>query len=85
MESKLTLNDGTILEDSEALESDGKLFIYIRNGMGLREVFEQLIEPEKTKKIIREQYGIKATLRGYKKLIAARDEGNGLITAVIEK
>lgn len=83
MESKLIFNDGTELLQSEALENDGKLFVYVRNGIGLREVFELLIDSEKTKKITQERYGTTTVINGYEKLIAVRDEGNGLITAVL--
>lgn len=80
----LTLNDGTVLEDSNAILS-GDLFLYM-NGYGLQEIFELLIDPEKTKKIIFTQVnGDKVTFTGYKRLIAVRDEDNGLITAVLKK
>lgn len=83
MESKLILNDGTELEQSEALESNGKLFVYIRNGIGLRDAFDLLIDSEKTRKITQKRYGITTVINGYEKLTAIRDEGKGLITAVI--
>lgn len=81
---KLKLNDGTVLEDSSAILS-GDLFLYM-NGYGMQEIFELLIDPEKTKKIIFTQVnGEKVTITGYKRLTAVRDEGNGLITAVLKK
>lgn len=81
---KLKLNDGTVLEDSSAILSDD-LFLYM-NGYGMQEIFELLIDPEKTKKIIFTQVnGEKVTITGYKRLTAVRDEGNGLITAVLKK
>lgn len=81
---KLKLNDGTVLEDSSAILSDD-LFLYM-NGYGMQEIFELLIDPEKTKKIIFTQVnGEKITFTGYKRLTAVRDEGNGLITAVLKK
>ena len=81
---KLKLNDGTVLEDSSAILSDD-LFLYM-NGYGMQEIFELLIDPEKTKKIIFTQVnGEKVTITGYKRLTAVRDEDNGLITAVMKK
>lgn len=81
---KLKLNDGTVLEDSSAILS-GDLFLYM-NGYGMQEIFELLIDPEKTKKIVFTQVnGEKVTITGYKRLTAVRDEGNGLITAVLKK
>lgn len=77
----LTLNDGTIIENSSVIES-GNLYVYIGNGMTLAEVFEIMNDPEKTKKIV---YDMGGTYRGYKKLIAVRDEQNGTMTAVLKK
>lgn len=81
---KLTLNDGTVLEDSSALLS-GDLFLYM-NGYGMQEIFDLLIDQEKAKKIVFTQAnGENITITGYKRLIAVRDEENGLITAVLKK
>ena len=85
MNETLTLNDGTILEGSTALQVDSNLFIYIRNGSGIRDVFEQLIEPEKTGRIAAEQYGTETIYDGYTRLMSVRDEGNGQITAVLRR
>lgn len=81
---KLTLNNGTVLEDSSALMS-GDLFLYM-NGHGLQEIFDLLIDQEKAKKIVFTQVnGENITFTGYKRLISVRDEDNGLITAVLRK
>ena len=81
---KLTLNDGTVLEDSSAILS-GDLFLYM-NGYELQEIFDLLIDPENTKKIVYTQVNDeKVTFSGYTKLTAVRDEGNDLITAVLKK
>lgn len=81
---KLKLNDGTVLEDSSALLS-GDLFLYM-NGHRLQEIFDLLIDQEKAKKIVFTQAnGENITFTGYKRLIAVRDEDNGLITAVLRK
>lgn len=82
----LTLNDGTILENSHIIQSDNSLFIYISNGFDIKQVFDLMYDPEKTKKIVFSSFGsLAGTYKGYKKLIAVRDEGNGLITAVLGK
>lgn len=80
----LKLNDGTVLENSSAiLVSD--LFVYI-NGSDLQTVFDLLIDPENTQKIVYTQVnGESVVFVGYKKLRAVTDEGNGLITAVLRK
>ena len=84
MPEKLTLNDGTELENSSAILS-GDLFLYV-NGSDLRTVFDLLIDPENTKQIIYTQVnGTLITYVGYKKLRAVTDEDNGLITAVLRR
>ena len=63
----------------------GDLFLYV-NGSDLQTVFNLLIDPEKTKKITYTQVnGEKQIFTGFRRLIAVRDEGNGLITAVLRK
>lgn len=84
MDERMTLNDGTQMA-GHAVEFNGQLFLYVRGGMGLADVFQALIDPESTKKITGERMGIKTVYRGYKKLTAVRDEGGGLITAVLSK
>ena len=84
MTEKLKLNDGTELDNSSAILS-GDLFVYIHDS-NLQTVFDLLIDPENTQKIIYTQAnGTSIAYVGYKKLIAVRDEGNGLITAVLRK
>ena len=86
MMETLTLNDGTILESSHAIENNDMLFIYVENGSTLSDVFEIFIDPEKTKKITFTQIdGAKITWRGYKRLMDVRDEEHGLITAMMKK
>ena len=82
---KLTLNDNTELENSSAHESGGYLYIYVQNGFSLRAVFELLIDPERTEKIIKTEAGTDTVYWGYDRLIAVRDEENGYITAVMRK
>ena len=84
MSEKLTLNNGTVLDNSSAILS-GDLFVYIHDS-DLQTVFDLLIDPENTQKIIYTQInGTSIAYVGYKKLIAVRDEGSGLITAVLRK
>lgn len=83
MTETLKLNDGSILDGNALLSGD--LFLYV-NGSDLQTVFSLLIDPNKTKKIIYTMVNeTKQTFTGFKRLIAVRDEGNGLITAVIRK
>lgn len=83
MTETLKLNDGSILDGNALLSGD--LFLYV-NGSDLQTVFSLLIDPNKTKKIVYTMINeTKQTFTGYKRLIAVRDEGNGLITAVLRK
>ena len=83
MTETLKMNDGSILDGNALLSGD--LFLYV-NGSDLQMVFNLLIDPEKTKKIVYTMINeTKQTFMGYKRLIAVRDEGNGLITAVLRK
>lgn len=84
MPEKLTLNDGTVLENASAILSSD-LFLYIYDS-DLQTVFNLLIDPENTQKIIYTKVnGESVAFVGYKKLRAVTDEGNGLITAVLRK
>lgn len=86
MEEKLILNDGTGFLNSHALESNGNLFIYIKDGTsGIKDVFDAFIDPEKTAHIVHKYYGAIVEFDGYTELVAVRNEGNGLITAMLGK
>ncbi len=82
---KLTLSDNTVFENSHAIESGTNLHIYVRDGQsGIRDVFEAFIDPQKTIEIQFEDLeGKTVVFHGYNRLIAVRDEGRGLITAVL--
>lgn len=83
----LTLNDGTVLLNSYALLSTGNLFIYVHHEkIDIAGVFNAFVDPAKTSTIIYTQVnGEKTTFTGYVKLIAVRDEGDGLYTAVLNR
>ena len=81
----LELNDGTVLENSNAHRDGERLYVYIQNGSSLREVFDLLIEPEKTAKIIKRAPEIETVFEGFTKLTNVTDNENGFITAVLKK
>lgn len=84
MPERLTLKNGFILENSSAIQS-GSLFLYLR-GISLRKAFDLLIEPLNTAEIVYTQMnGDTVVYEGFTKLTAVRDEGGGLITAVLDK
>ena len=82
---KLILNDGTIFENSHAIENGNNLYVYIQDGTsGIRDVFDAFIDPAKTSRIEFVGYdGNTIVFRGYNRLIAVRDEGREQITAVL--
>lgn len=82
---QLRLNDGTVLADASAVTADTDLFLYIQQTT-LGAVFYALNETRRTRKIVYTQNnGEEITFTGYTKLTALRDEGNGLVTAVLRK
>lgn len=82
----LTLNNGTILENSNAHRDGERLYVYIQNGSTMAEVFGLLNDPEKTEKIIKKAPEMDdQTFNEFKKLIAVTDQENGMITAVLKK
>ena len=84
MPEKLTLNDGTELENASAILS-GNLFLYVHES-DLQTVFDLLIDPENTELIVYTMNnGEEVSFIGYTKLTAVSDEGNGLITAVLKE
>lgn len=85
MPEKLTLNDGTVLENASVIRSGVNLFAYVY-GSDLRTVFDLLIEKENTRRIVYTQNnGEAVAFYGFDRLIAVRDEGNDLVTAVLER
>lgn len=83
MPEKLRLTDGTELTGN-AIKS-GDLFLYIY-GLEIQEVFAMLIDREKVRRVVYIQVdGTETAFNGYIRLIAVRDEGDGLITAVLRK
>ena len=84
MDEKLTLNNGTVLENSIAILS-GNLFLYIR-GKTMKAVFNLLSVRKNVETIVYTQVnGEDLTFSGFTKLTAVSDEGNGLITAVLRR
>lgn len=81
---KLTLSNGTELENSSAILS-GSLFLYIR-GKTMKSVFNLLIKADNTAEIVyTRNNGTEIVFSGYTRLTAVTDEGNGLITAVLQE
>lgn len=81
----LTLNDGTVLENSSMFRMMDRIIVYIRNGDGIRTAFDLLIDPEKTIRIIRKAPGIEEVYEGYTRLISITDDMDCGISAALIK
>ncbi len=81
----LTLNDGTVLLNSSVYQDELRLYVYVRNNSNMQEVFNLLIVPEKTVRIIMNADSVEKAFNGFTKLVTITDEGNGTITAVLKK
>ena len=82
MDEKLILKDGTELHGHQ-IETEVRLFLYVFD-LTLAEVFQLLIDPEKTKSITWERYGNTGKVTGYKRLMSISDE-NTMICASLKK
>ena len=83
MPEKLRLEDGTEIA-GRALKSDGRLFLYAYGIDTLRAWFGLVDDAEKTAQITYVMLGgEEKTYAGFTRLIAVRDEGDGLLTAVL--
>lgn len=83
MTEKITLDNGT--EFSGYILASNDLFVYVF-GENIKTVFDSLIVTGNTSSMVYTQAnGNEVTYSGYTKLIAVRDEGNNLITAVMRK
>ena len=80
---QIVLNDGTTW-NGNIIQTGNQLFFYVY-GQTLKQVFDKLIVASKAKKVTYTSGGQSQIFKGYSKLIAVRDEGNNLITAVTEK
>ena len=85
MEQKLTLNNGTVLENSSAAENGIGLWLYVNSGISFADLFAIVNDPEKTRRIIAENIEGKKTYRGYKDLFYIRKGDNGSVSIGLRK
>lgn len=81
----LTLNNGVVLENSTAIENEDFLYIYTRNNYAVKTLCDVLYLPENIASIEAVYPGGETTYIGFNKLIAVRDEGKGMTTAVLKR
>ena len=81
----LTLNDGTVLENSSAIEDENTLFVYTRNEYDMKFVFDALYDSGNISTITAVSPGVEEVFTGYSRLVAVTDEGHGRVSAVLKK
>ena len=82
---KLILNDGTELENSYACETLENLFLYIKNGMNMMQVFMLLYDPNKTDRIIYTSGDMTSEYTGFT-VVQTIDTGvGGLVCATMRR
>lgn len=85
MNRKLTLNDGTILEDSYAQAVGNRMWVYIYANITFADAFALLNDPAKLLSVISEQFGVETTYEGYTELFTITKEDGGFISAGVRK
>lgn len=81
----ITMNDGTVLEDSNILDMNGSLCFFVRNGMTMAEVFALFNDPEKTATITETRYEQEKTYEGYTDLNMIQKNYAGQISGILMK
>lgn len=85
MVEKLTLKDGTELENSYATETLDNLFLYIRNGMNMMQVFMLMADTSKTSEITYTAGSTTVMYEGYTMVQGITQEHGGMINVVLRR
>ena len=83
MEQNLTFNDGTVFENSHAMEMGNGLYVYF-GGASMLDVLQVLSDSEKTSRIEYNYNKVTLVFEGYTKPKTINDEGTA-ITGILEK
>ena len=81
----LTLNDGTVLENSYAVETMNNLFLYIRNGMTMMQVFMLMFDQSKIELIKYTAGTVVSEFGGYTMVQGITQEHGGMISVVLRR
>lgn len=81
----LTLNDGTVLEQSYSAETLDNLFLYIKNGMTMMQVFMLMSDPNKTSRITYTAGQTIIVYSGYTMVQGITQEYGGMISVVLRR
>jgi len=85
-EEALVFADGKRRENAHAMESGGMLHLYFQDGgETLKKVYSLLRDAERLSEITGYRYGQTTVYSGYTHLAAIREEGGGLVTAMLRK
>ena len=83
---RITLADGTIINNAYALMVDGNLFIYLTTTtMDIRDVWNLLSNTRKTKRIRSQAFGADETYLKYTDIRGMSKEDDGSINARLRK
>ena len=82
---KLILNNGTELENSYAAESIDYLFLYINNGMTMRQVMILMNDPERINRIIYAAGDNRTEYNDYTTVSSITMEYGGMISVRLRK
>lgn len=81
----LTLNDGTVLQNSYATETMDNLFLYIRNGMTMMQVFMLMADVNKISEITYTAGQTIVLYSGYNMVQGITQEHGGMISVVLRR
>ena len=81
----LTLKDGTVLENSYAVETMNNLFLYIRNGMTMMQVFMLMFDQSKIELIKYTAGTVVSEFGGYTMVQGITQEHGGMISVVLRR
>lgn len=81
---RITLADGTVIENAYVMQSMGKLWFYFQNGMTIQEVFALMADPAKTIRITMTRGETETVFEGYVNILNIM-RSDGLVSGGIEK
>ena len=84
MDETITLNDATRIDNAHCIESDGRLFVYIENTNGIKKYFDLFCDPDKTRRIVANRYGVETVYINYVDLYSISKE-YGNVNLVLKK
>ena len=83
--NKITLADGTVIQDAYAMPVNNDLFIYISGNEDIRAMWDLLSNTRKTKRIRSQAFGTDETYLKYTDIRGMSKEDDGSINARLRK